>query len=217
MSARLHIDTNEYGAVLRAFKTLPGEVNKAEIRALNKTAAWVKTQAARETSQAAKVAVSVVRNRIRILRADKRRAFAKVWYGLNPIPARLLGRVRSTKTGARAGRYNFPGAFVATMPSGATSVFKRAAGGARADMSAASRYVYERTGVLDRASKIAGRWTAGRPHSSSPNLPLQESVLQLDGTEVQRAINRIYARAGERFVTLLRQELNYIINVAKRR
>lgn len=191
MSARLQIDTNEYGAVLRAFKTLPGEVNKAEIRALNKTAAWVKTQASRETSRAAKVAGRVVRNRIRILRADNRRSFAKVWYGLNPIPARLLGKVRQTQRGVRAGRHSLPGAFVASFKSGRTGVYQRA--------------------------QPARRWSAGRPHSSTPNLPLQESVLQLDGTEVQRAINRIYARAGERFVTLLRQELNYIINAAKRR
>ena len=191
MTARLYIDTEQYGAVLRAFRTLPGEIDKAEIRALNKTALWVKTQAARETSQAAKIAGKLVRNRLRILRASKRRPFAKVWYGLNPIPARLLGKVRQTKRGVRAGRHDFPGAFVTGFKSG-------------------------RTGVFERATP-ARRWTAGRSHQSTPNLPLKEAELILDSAEVQRAIHRTYARAGERFVTLLRQELNYIVNVAKRR
>lgn len=191
MSARLTIDPEQYGAVLRAFKTLPGEIDKAEIRALNKTARWVKTQVVRETSQAAKIAGKIVRDRIRILRASKRRAFAKVWYGLNPIPARLLGNVRQTKSGVRAGRHSFPGAFVTGFKSGRTGVYQRAQPGRR--------------------------WSAGRSHQAKPNLPLKESELKLDSEEVQRAIHRTYTRAGERFVTLLRQELNYIINVAKRR
>lgn len=189
MSVSLIIDKEQYGAVLRAFSTFPGEIDKAEIRALNKTALWVKTQAARDSSHAAKVASKVIRRRIRILRASKRIQRAKVWFGLNPILARDLGKIRETKKGIRAGRHHFPGAFVTGLRSGYTSVFERVQPGKR--------------------------WTINRPRSASANLPIRQSKLTLENTEVQRVIERTYQRAGARFVVILRQELNYIVNVAK--
>jgi hypothetical protein len=49
----------------------------------------------------------------------------RIWEGYNPIQARFAGGLEQSEGGAFAGAYYFPGGFIATMPSGVTSVFKR--------------------------------------------------------------------------------------------
>lgn len=43
-------------------------MEKAAVRALNKTALWLKTQAAKEISEEKKIKLTVMRKRLRILR-----------------------------------------------------------------------------------------------------------------------------------------------------
>jgi hypothetical protein len=52
-------------------------------------------------------------------------AKTKLWIGTRPISVFALGTPVKTKKGIRSGGKSFPGAFVATMPSGGTSVFRR--------------------------------------------------------------------------------------------
>ncbi|MDO9105229.1 MAG: hypothetical protein Q7U57_09740 [Methylovulum sp.] len=49
----------------------------------------------------------------------------QIWFGYRGVKARFLGRMVQQETGVLAGRYFFPGAFIATMPSGMTGVFRR--------------------------------------------------------------------------------------------
>lgn len=49
----------------------------------------------------------------------------RVWVGTNPLPVAVLGLIRQEKTGARAGKKDYPRAFVATMPTGHRSIFMR--------------------------------------------------------------------------------------------
>lgn len=42
-----------------------------------------------------------------------------------PVDAVRLGRPRQTRAGSRAGKKNYPGAFIARMPNGKTGIFKR--------------------------------------------------------------------------------------------
>lgn len=204
-TVQIGIDSSDIGALLREFNTLPGEFDKAEIRALNKTAQWVKGYAARAVSQKIKIAAKVIRNRLRILRADRKRGrvFARVWLGTNPIAADSFGRARQTRTGVTVGSRQFPHAFLATMPHGV--------GNRRQGV-----YLRSNLGRNHELSRGGSRWSKGRPHSSSPNLPVFKPRVDIEN-EANAAIRSLEALAGARLVTVLRQELNYIINVAKRR
>lgn len=52
-------------------------------------------------------------------------AKTKLWIGTRPLSVFALGTPVQTKKGVRSGGKSFPGAFIATMPNGGTSVFRR--------------------------------------------------------------------------------------------
>jgi len=64
------------------------------------------------------------------------------WIGRNAIAAAYAGKPRNVTGGARAGKYFFENAFVATMKSGHTGIFKRIKG---------STKIVEQTVDLDQA------------------------------------------------------------------
>lgn len=108
-----------------------------------------------------------------------------VWAGYNPMAAAYMGKLVQEDDGAWAGQYWFPGGFVATMRSGHAGIFKRAA--------------------------QLTHWSAGRPRKWKPNLPIEEQGVQL--TNVPELAAGLQPEIGERFAELLRQELNFEINV----
>lgn len=111
--------------VLTDIRATEKQVTLAAMRALNKTARWLRTQAVREISAQQQIPQKLIRERLNILKANRRDLKAFIHTKLSSIPANKLGRLRQTPTGARAGKLMFTGAFVATMPSGKRSVFKR--------------------------------------------------------------------------------------------
>ena len=103
------------------------QINRAAVRALNKTARWMRTQVSRETAQSLKIKVGSVRKSLRLQRANTTRPEAGVGLPLKAgvMKAVNLGSAQQTTKGVRVGRYAWPGAFMATMPSGHKGVFKR--------------------------------------------------------------------------------------------
>jgi hypothetical protein len=101
------------------------KVELATIRALNKTVLWIKSQAIREISKEKQIQQKLIRKRLKVIKTNKSSIRALVTVGLYWIRAARLGSMRQMKTGAKAGKHEFKGAFIATMPRGYTGIFRR--------------------------------------------------------------------------------------------
>ena len=103
------------------------QLKTALVRALNKTARWMRTRIAKDTAQALKVRVKDVNPGLALLSARASQTIAGI--GLKPsagvIKAEQLGSVRQTAGGTRAGQYYWPHAFIWTTPGGQRGVFRR--------------------------------------------------------------------------------------------
>lgn len=104
---KVEIDVGQVTATLQG---LPAAVMQAAWRrTLRKTAAWIKSQTAKEVSRATRIPQKVIKNRLYFFlrSADT----GKVWLGLNPVEAHRIGTVSKTSKGMRAGRLTFEGAW----------------------------------------------------------------------------------------------------------
>lgn len=163
------------------------QLQKAVARALTKTARWLETQTKRELG----VALSVPQ---RVLAARYYKTFymkngkrtVNVWFGLSPISVGALGKPVQTDIGVRVGKHHFIGAFVATMKSGHQGVFKRKhdSGG-------------------KRSKRSDGQWT---------ELPIEEERFPIEAI-AEPIIERYHVRAEARFHKILKQEINFAMNV----
>jgi hypothetical protein len=97
------------------------------VRAINKTLTWAVSHGLRAIASANDVPLKALRGRRRGRKrnASRRNLTGQAWFGTLPVLASDVGKPRQTRLGARAGKHAFPGAFVATMPSGHIGIFKR--------------------------------------------------------------------------------------------
>ncbi|MDA0910767.1 MAG: phage tail protein [Proteobacteria bacterium] len=122
------LDVTTYGdinQIIAAMRGTESQVQLAAMRALNKTALWVKSQSVKEISAQKKLKQKIIRDRLNVIKASTSSLKALVVASLYGIKASLLGNMRQTSTGAKAGKMEFKGAFVATMPTGHRGIFKR--------------------------------------------------------------------------------------------
>ncbi len=103
------------------------QIKTAAVRALNKTARWMRTQVARETAQSLNVRVGAIRNDLILLRARASHPQSGVAMGSKAgvLKVTELGAPRQNRRGTRVGKRQFDGAFIATMPTGHRGVFRR--------------------------------------------------------------------------------------------
>jgi hypothetical protein len=94
---------------------LPGQLNRAAILALNRTAEWLKGKTASEVSRAKRIKLKLIRDRIRIARANKQSLQTLLNCNFGGILARDLGPMKQTPAGASVAGQVFPGAFIATL------------------------------------------------------------------------------------------------------
>jgi len=118
-------DNNEIDNIITAIEASKNQLEVALMRALNKTALWVKSQSVKEIAKEKLLKQKIIRNRLQVLKANRKQLIAKVLASLHGVKANQMGSMRQTKTGAKAGKRHFKGAFVATMPSGHTGIYKR--------------------------------------------------------------------------------------------
>ncbi|MFP3015462.1 MAG: phage tail protein [Wolbachia sp.] len=98
------------------------DANKAKIelsavRALNKTALWLKSQAVREISEEKQIRLKVIRKRLRIIKARKSTLKVLIRAYLYDVRMRNIKQAKI--------RTAFNDAFMATMPRGYRGIFKR--------------------------------------------------------------------------------------------
>ncbi|WP_265022963.1 phage tail protein [Wolbachia endosymbiont (group B) of Ischnura elegans] len=101
------------------------KVKLAAIKALNRTALWLKAQAAKEISEEKKIKLSLIRKRLRIFKAKTSRLNVLIRANLYDVRTSLIGKVRQTRRGTKVGKHEFIGAFTATMPRDYKGAFKR--------------------------------------------------------------------------------------------
>lgn len=98
----------------------PAQVDRALRITVNRMAGWVRRKSARALSNELKVALDVLRVRMRTLRSSGATGRkAKLWFGLNPLALKYL-EPRAVAKGVKAGPLYVKGAFMAK-----GQVFKR--------------------------------------------------------------------------------------------
>lgn len=122
----INIEVTDYiNKVIESINAERKKVKKAAVRALNKTALWLKAKAAKEISEEKKIKLTIMRKRLRIFKARTSRLEVLIRANLYDIKASLMGKMRQTKRGTKIGKHEFIGAFTATMPRGNSGVFRR--------------------------------------------------------------------------------------------
>lgn len=124
---KIEIDARDLEDVRKSLLQYPEATGRALPRAINKTLSWANSQGLRAIAQKHEVPLKTLRGRRRskVIKASRSRLSGLAWFGTAPLRASYLGTPRQTRQGARAGTRFFPGAFVATMPSGHVGIFKR--------------------------------------------------------------------------------------------
>ncbi|WP_265035194.1 MULTISPECIES: phage tail protein [unclassified Wolbachia] len=101
------------------------KIKLAAIKALNKTAIWLKSKAAKEISEEKKIKLSLIRKRLRIFKAKTSRLEVLIRANLYDIRASAIGKIQKTRRGSKVGKHQFIGGFAAVMPKGNSGMFKR--------------------------------------------------------------------------------------------
>lgn len=116
---------NQIEKIVSSINALPDQVNRASLFAINRTAEWMKSSVAREISAEKRVKLKVIRDRIKILKANKKHLSANINANMWALKGKDLGNMSQSSLGATAGSHLFKRAFVATMKSGHQGVFRR--------------------------------------------------------------------------------------------
>lgn len=182
ISNQLARDVKQHGRLLQ----------KAGVRALNKTATTVRKNSSVEVRKVLNLKASLVKKQLGIKKANAANPVAQIQSMYKPVPAVAFNGVRQTKKGVSVkmrkdkSRHLFKGAFIRIMPNGHKGVFKR--------------------------SSKATRRTKGRPSTSSANLKVSE----LHGPSVQavfaESLNKLVAQGDPILDKNLSREIDYALS-----
>lgn len=188
----IRIDAEEIQQVLGNLDRLGRVGRNALLRAVRKTTDFAASQVGRRVASANRVPVRALTakgrgQRIFKSRASGGRTSGYVWVGFNPLPVSRIGVPKKTRDGTRVGKHRFPGSFIATMPSGYKSSFRR---GDKAR--------------VKKANNLFG----------ITSLPIEEDAIALN--EAEGAVREVGVLARARLRQLAAQELNFELNVRGR-
>ncbi|WP_353287609.1 phage tail protein [Wolbachia endosymbiont (group B) of Gerris lacustris] len=113
------------GSIIQSIDAERKKVEKATVSALNKTAIWLKSKAAKEISEEKRIKLSLIRKRLRIFKAKISRLDVLIRANLYDIRASTIGKMQKTRRGSKVGKHEFIGGFAAVMPKGNSGMFKR--------------------------------------------------------------------------------------------
>lgn len=166
-------------------------LQKAGVRALNKTATSVRKNSGVEVRKVLNLKAATVKQQLGIKKANAANPVASITSTYKAVPVISFNGVRQTKKGVSVKlrkdkpRLLFKGAFIGTMPNG-------------------------RKGVFRRSSK-ATRYSKGRPKTSSPNLKIQE----MKGPTVQgvfvEKLDLLVAQGNPILDKNLNREIDYVL------
>jgi hypothetical protein len=112
--------------IVSSINALPEQVVQAALFSLNRTAEWMKSQVSKNLSAEKRLKLKLIRDKIKIARANKKNLQSLLNCNFRGIQARDLGSLKQTPAGAKAGNQLFPGSFVATLKPGAkVGIYRR--------------------------------------------------------------------------------------------
>ncbi|WP_264735443.1 phage tail protein [Wolbachia endosymbiont (group A) of Rhinocyllus conicus] len=117
--------SNNINEIISTIERKEQKIKLAAIKALNKTALWLKAQAAKEISEEKQIKLSLIRKRLRIFKAKTSRLDVLIRANLYGIRASTIGKIQKTRRGSKVGKHEFIGGFAAVMPKGNSGMFKR--------------------------------------------------------------------------------------------
>nr|WP_253310133.1 phage tail protein [Rickettsia endosymbiont of Ceutorhynchus assimilis] len=117
--------SNNINEIISNIERKEQKIKLAAIKALNKTALWLKAQAAKEISEKKQIKLSLIRKRLRIFKAKTSRLDLLIRANLYDIRASTIGKIQKTRRGSKVGKHEFIGGFAAVMPKGNSGMFKR--------------------------------------------------------------------------------------------
>ncbi|QMV46542.1 phage tail protein [Wolbachia pipientis] len=117
--------SNNINEIISNIERKEQKIKLAAIKALNKTALWLKAQAAKEISEEKKIKLTIMRRRLRIFKAKTSRLEVLIRANLYDIRASTIGKIQKTRRGSKVGKHEFIGGFAAVMPKGNSGMFKR--------------------------------------------------------------------------------------------
>lgn len=116
----------QFEEIEREFHLLPEQMNQAIMKALNKTAEFLKRRLTKEIASHERIKLKTIRDRIKIFRAKKMKLSSMLDCNFSGIPVTVLGTPYQTKPGAMIGNRLFKGAFVAFLKKdGTAGVYRR--------------------------------------------------------------------------------------------
>jgi hypothetical protein len=125
----IEIDGRQIRAMADEFSATEKQVEASYRRALNRTASNIRTMMRRELSAGLDLrSAGVLRRRLKQMRAKGKASGAQIdiWLGQNDLPpGAFKGRPRETGSGVTFRGQTFEGAFLAKMPGGKVSIFRR--------------------------------------------------------------------------------------------
>lgn len=98
----MRINVEVTGSIIQSIDAERKKVEKATVSALNKTANWLKLQAAREISEEKQIKLSLMRKRLRIIKASSLEVLIRA--NLYDMRASSIGIMRETKRGTKTGK-----------------------------------------------------------------------------------------------------------------
>jgi len=117
--------SNNINEIISNIERKEQKIKLAAIKALNKTAIWLKSQAAKEISEEKRIKLSLIRKRLRIFKAKTSRLEVLIRTNLYDIRASTIGKIQKTRRGSKVGKHQFIGGFAAVMPKENSGMFKR--------------------------------------------------------------------------------------------
>ncbi|WP_457923695.1 phage tail protein [Wolbachia endosymbiont of Muscidifurax uniraptor] len=116
---------NNINEIISNIERKEQKIRLAAIKALNKTAIWLKSQAAKEISEEKRIKLSLIRKRLRIFKVKTSRLEVLIRANLYDIRASTIGKIQKIRRGSKVGKHEFIGGFAAVMPKGNSGIFKR--------------------------------------------------------------------------------------------
>ncbi|MDG7052494.1 MAG: phage tail protein [Wolbachia endosymbiont of Alcedoecus sp.] len=124
----MRINIEVTGSIEKVMQSIDAERKKTEtatIRALNKTAQWLRSEGIKRVSKERKIPRKALKNKIIILKANKKRLWCRVRLISDWIGVVKLGSIKQTARGAKVGSTLYEGAFIAVMKNGHVGIFRR--------------------------------------------------------------------------------------------
>ena len=125
----LEVDPKQLAELDRVFDSAQ-TIDKILSRALNDAGRKIRSLMVKKAAKQLPFRQKIIRQRVFVRKAHRKRLFVRVTAGKKGWPLYLTGKARQTKTGVRVSKVGLiRGAFIATMPSGHTGIFRRKGAG----------------------------------------------------------------------------------------